>query len=880
MSSTHVMSIGQRLRHERILLNWSQERLAREIGTTALSINRWENDRARPRPYYRERLCQAFHKSSEEIFGPYSTEEEGEESNGRDTLLWNVPYHRNLYFTGREEVLAGLHDTLASQHCVALTALSGLGGIGKTQTALMYAYRYADEYDAVLWVRADTYESLVSDLISLAELLHLPEKDEADQDRVIAAVKRWLHGHSGWLLIFDNAEDLDMAAHFLPMRGRGHTLLTTRIQATGPHIRSIEIDKMDREEGALLVLRRAKILGENATLKEASEEQREDAEAISTLVDGLPLALDQAAAYIEEKQCSLKEYLVLYQTKRSELLRQRGTSCNHNHPHPVATTWTISFDHVERTSAVAAQLLRLCAFLHPDNIDTSLLRAGLIELGIVQSSASDEPLLLNETVATLRKYSLIRRGTGATTLTIHRLVQAVLKDAMDAHTQRQYAELTVRVVNRVFPEVEFATWGICRQYLPHALLCVALIEQWQLASLEAARLLHQVAEYLQSRAQFTEAEPLYQQALSLRKQLLGAEHLHVARTLSGLASLYYTQGKFTLAEPLYHQALAICEQHVEESPACLIHVLNELALLYDAQGKYGESEALYQHALTICEQLPDHHSLDLADTLNNLAQLYWKQSKYDEAEERYQQALAIREQVLGDKHPEIATSLNNLTSLYWKQRKYAQAESFGLRALAIRQEVLEANHPYIATSLNNLAQVYRDQEMYDEAEPLYRQALAILEDRVGTSHPHVAACLSNLALLYAKQGKYVEAETLYLRALTIFERELKPNHPHLATGLNNLATFYRTQEKYAQAEPLYLRAIAIREEALGKNHPDVMQSLYDLALLYSQQNKFTQAQPLFERSLLLHEQHLGREHPSYIAISNDYCAMLQKMESH
>ena len=629
---------------------------------------------------------------------------------------WNVPFRRNPFFTGREPIFTQIHRLLHAGTTTALSqppAISGLGGIGKTQTAVEYAYRYRDSYLFVLWVQSNDHETLLSNFVALARLLDLSEKDAREQQKVVHAVKQWFETHTGWLLIFDNADDLAMASDYLPEGTKGHTLLTTRAQAMGGLARKVELDTMEAEEGAELLLRRAGIIKEGATLERASTADRAAAIDIVRAMDGLPLALDQAGAYIEETNESVSNYLSIYQQQRAALLNRRGGLVP-GHPDSVATTWSLAFEHVEGANPAAIELMRFCAFLAPDAIPEELISEGAPHLGSVLQPVVADRSRLNAALAELLKYSLIRRDSTTHTLTIHRLVQAVIKDEMGEETQRQWAERAVRATRQVFPFDEPPPWSRSQRYLPHALVCEELIKAWNLTLDEAAALLNNAGYYLKNRGQYREAEPLQQYALTIGENMYGRDHP-------------YTD-----------------------------YLLNNLANLYDDQGKYEEALPLYQRDLAIVEKTfgPEHPST--ATTLNNLALLYYNQGKYEEAEPLYQRALAIREKVLGPEHPDTASTLDNLASLYHDQGKYEEAEPLYQRALAIREKVLGPEHPFTASTLNNLALLYYNQGKYEEAEPLYQRALAIREKVFGLDHPFTKRTQEDYTNLLQKMRQKTE----------------------------------------------------------------------------------------------------------------------------
>ena len=292
-------------------------------------------------------------------------------------VVWNVPYPRNPNFTGREAILKQLETALASGTPAALSqAIAGLGGVGKTQTAVEYAYRHRDQYRAVLWVRADTETSLASGYRELAEVLGLPEKDASDSNEVVAAVRRWLGREPGYLLILDNADDPALVKPYLPPDPKGHVLLTSRahnFDVLGIR-KPIGLPVLTPDE-ALEFLR--KRTGREGPLDPAEQDA---ARTLAGELGYLPLALEQAAAYMVEHEEAFSVYLDAYRKLRLKLLDEMGPVAG-DYPETVRTTWKRSFDAVAKASPAAIALLRLSAFFAPDAIPYELILEGASELG-------------------------------------------------------------------------------------------------------------------------------------------------------------------------------------------------------------------------------------------------------------------------------------------------------------------------------------------------------------------------------------------------------------------------------------------------------------------------------------------------------------------
>ncbi|MFN5891034.1 MAG: tetratricopeptide repeat protein, partial [Dolichospermum sp.] len=273
----------------------------------------------------------------------------------------------------------------------------------------------------------------------------------------------------------------------------------------------------------------------------------------------------------------------------------------------------------------------------------------------------------------------------------------------------------------------------------------AIVLQTKFQKLEAlATSLNNLALLYHNQGKYSEAEPLYLDALEMKRRLFTGDHPNVATSLNNLASLYHKQGKYSEAEPLYLDALEMTKRLFTGDHPNVATSLNNLANLYDSQGKYSEAEPLYLDALKMTKRLFTGDHSNVASILNNLALLYNNQGKYSEAELLYLEALEMRKRLFTCDHPDVANSLNNLALFYNSQGKYSEAEPLYLDALEMRKRLFTGDHPNIATSLNNLAGLYDSQGKYSEAEPLYLDALAMSERVLGTNHPTTITVRNNL----------------------------------------------------------------------------------------------------------------------------------------
>jgi tetratricopeptide (TPR) repeat protein len=613
-----------------------------------------------------------------------------------------------------------LHAQLQPGISVAISAISGMGGIGKTELALQYAraqLRAGSCPGGLCWLRAreDVGAQIISFVRSCLELT--PPEDLELVEKVRWCWGRWREGAA--LLILDDVQHYEEIAPFLPPAdSRFQVLITTRSHFGSP-VQEIQLE----------VLSAAKALELLRTLVQDDliDQQIDWAKQLCEWLGYLPLGVELVGRYLAKKpDLSIEALWQRLQSKKLEARAFKQAEPGMTASLGVTAAFELSWQALDESAQQVATVLSLFALVE---IPWRLVEQCLPDMDREEmEEIRDEQLLgthllkrvdqgMYQLHQLLREFFAVKRSQRA--------------DA--AALQQTFYQVMIAEAERVIEKPERSLIQESMIMIAHLQAAMKRLTKPEQA-LDLATCLNWIAELHNVQGRYAEAEPLYLRSLTIREQQLGIDHPDVATSLNNLAELCYWQGRYAEAEPLYTQSLMIREQ-----------------------------------------QLGIDHP-DVATSLNNLAALYNMQGCYAEAEPLLVRSLAILEQQLGIDHPDVATSLNNLARLYLPQGRYAEAESLYVRSRSIWEQQLGIDHPDVATSLNNLARLYFSQGRYGEAEPLFRQSLSILQNQLPAEYPFTARVMSNLAHLYDLQERYREAEALYLQALPILSAKLEESH--------------------------------------------------------------------------------------------------------
>jgi tetratricopeptide (TPR) repeat protein len=574
-----------------------------------------------------------------------------------------------------------------------------------------------------LWVHGANKARFEADYKSIAKKFKIPGFEDPETDKLIL-VSDWLSDevNGTWLLVLDNVDDSQLWLEptqgpfstgsmrpsvplnkFIPRGSHGFVLFTTRDIQLGKQLvkkKPLEVLPLGTSEACLLL--RSKIA-------EDDEISQFDATVIVQTLDYLPLAITQAAAYLDQTNLTVAEYLQMLRTGKADtfdLLKEgiHDPSRDYEIQNSVFQTWKLSFQQISKQTPRAAEILSLMATLDRHAIPAALLRqAGEPELGFIGA------------IQKLKAFHLISEEIKISVFSIHSLVQLSVQKWLDHRKElSRWQKAALLTVSDHCPSW-YKDLGAWRTIIPHIGMVLQNEFEDKACLVTRARLLTRFGRYNCRQENFEIADVQSSEAISIREKFLGPNHVRTLGALAGLGTVYWRQGKATEAEVVF---LRILRYEDELGPKKTQNIVNKLGAVYYDQGRFEDAMALYQRALTRYRNSTDPLDLQTLTTLNNVANIYWRQGRLGDAETLVREVLMRKEKILGNEHPATFEPLMNL------------------------------------------GHIYRAQGKFSEMEDMFRQALERSEKSLGLEDKNTLAAAYELYTFYTQQGRAVDSALL------------------------------------------------------------------------------------------------------------------------
>ncbi|WP_240777965.1 FxSxx-COOH system tetratricopeptide repeat protein [Nonomuraea basaltis] len=810
--------------------------------------------------------------------------------------IWERVPKRNPNFTGRKDLLTALRKSINTVTAVVAQpqALQGLGGVGKTQLAIEYAWQYRAHYDLVWWVSADQPMLVPSVLAGMAPALGLPPATSTGVEQATQAVLRTLEGgfpYRSWLVIFDNAEEPEYIKDFIP-RGPGHVLITSRNSRWSDHEPTIQVDVFRREESVAFLRKR---LGDAIS--------PEEADRVADKLGDLPLALEQAAALLARTLMSVEEYLALLEEQTSKLLSLEKAP---TYPQSMTAAWQLSVSQLQERIPAAVEVLRCCAFFGPEPIPRDVFRRGNQAVGPRLAPILSDPIKLTNALSHLERLALVKVEPTTRTLQVHRLNQALLRDETPEKDRAElrhevhllmsgtapadpdetanwprFEELAAHLepsglIDCTLPDVRRFALDLVRylyvrgSYRQAQALLNEYIAKWAEASgarhkdVLAARI-HLGNTYLEL-ASYPRAEELVAETLELMTDTLGPEQPETLWAKTGYAATLRGRGEFARAQELDAEAAEVYQRLHGNSHQLTLRARHNLALDYTLTSKYGEASKILQEIYLSQSSTEGVGRRALLLTWINLSRAVRLSGQFqvatDMAEEAYNYGVAQ----LGDDHPNTLLAAKDFAVSLRRSGRLGEALQVIRDTHTRLHRLYGGGHANTMAAALGLANALRENGELEEALEMAKRALDHYPEVFGDEHPFTHAAGIDLALLMRLSGNPEAARKMDDKALAILSARVGRDHDYAVTCAinlqNDLAALGRHDEARAVGEENY-RAI---QANFTHDHYLALVCAANLCLDLQAAGAEEEAKRLLGETTQRFETVMGREHPDALAL--------------
>lgn len=781
--------------------------------------------------------------------------------------IFHLPLGRNVDFTGRDKELRQLETSLKQGRFCTITNV-GMGGVGKTQLALEYAYRHQTEYEMVYWIRSETEEMIKTDYRMLGQEMGISE-DFLKDDLIIATIRGELEKRQRWLVVYDNAESAELLAAATPQRG-GHVIITSR----SPHwTNAVNIDVFSENEALTYLQKISGVTGQDAQLKSLAKE-----------LGYLPLALTQAGAYIRRQQIDVATYQRLFSAKKMDLLskHERG------YPGTVATAWQLSFEKITQEDPNAVKLLHICSHLAPDNIPEEVLSSWLKE-----KNKQTVGLDFQNALSILENYALIHqkveqsKGEHIKSVSIHRLIQAVSRDKCPKNEAHAAIQIGVTVLAKQFhgeagTKKEFETAGTL---VTHAQAIVAHAETNKLLNERVGHLSNEIGAFQQVTGDGKSALATFQNTIKIKTAVHGTEkHIDVISTYSNIGLIYCQQGNFpkakeALAKATYADPSSLGEQGQDETAKAL----NNLGLVYQRGGELEKAKTMFERTFKIAVALKTKESNrilaaacgNLGSVLKELGDLYNGKRFIEKAIQLYTTYYQT------ENHLDVAEGFNNLGAILKEEGDLEGAKKAIEKAIDLYKAILKTDkHERLSGCYNNLGLVQMEVGNNDIAKKMFNMSLDIdLTTYKRADHINTGLTYSNLGLVFLREENYTEAGKFFEKALPICKKHLGAA-PNIVIGdiQHGLGMVKEAQNDLQGAKRMFEESLKIKQFIFKEPHPSLAITYMLLGTLDHKLKNYTEAGAHLKNAQEMYTQ-LGNERFSAHCTAKIYACRKEEAEA-